>query len=74
MLEKGKKSLETIMREKAYQEIKEGLAKEGIDIKDVAQEDIEILMQEKIQNMKSTAKGVGIGIGVGLLISAITGF
>jgi len=62
------------MREKAYQEIKEAFTKQGIDIKNVADEDIEALMQDKIKNMKSTAKGVGIGIGVGLLISAITGF
>jgi len=74
MLEKGKKQLDTIMREKAYQEIKEAFEKQGIDIKNVADEDIEALMQDKIKNMKSTAKGVGIGIGVGLLISAITGF
>jgi len=73
-IDEGKKSLETLLREKAYEEVATSLKNEGIDIAAVSDEDIEALVAGKVKEMSSTLKGVAIGsVGV-IVLSAILGF
>ena len=69
MIDNIKSSLDNTLRQKAYEEVKEMLANQDIDIDKVAQEDVEALVNEKVQIMQSELKGVGIGVGLGILVS-----
>lgn len=73
-IDKGKKSLDTLLREKAYEEVMESLKAEGIDPSQVSDEDIEILVAQKSEDMKSTLKGVAIGSVGALILSSVLGF
>ena len=66
-------SLDSLLREKAYNEIKQMLQKEGIDIEKIEQEELEALVNEKVNIMNSHLKGIGVGIGLSVLVS-IFGF
>ena len=54
LYDKSKKSLETILREKAYDEVKDALKEKGINIEDVSDEDIEVLVAEKVKLKENT--------------------
>ena len=69
----GKKSLETLLREKAYSEVQENLESKGIDIDDVSDEDIENLVAAKTQDMTNSIKGFGVGTAFAIAISLLTG-
>jgi len=69
----GKKSLESHLRERAYEEVKESLKEQGIDIVDVSDEDVESLVALKVQDMTSNLKGFGGGIIFTLALTALTG-
>jgi len=69
----GKKSLESLLREKAYSNVKEHLETQGIDINDVSDEDIETLVAAKADDMMSGIKGIGVGAAFAFAISAFTG-
>ncbi len=69
----SKKSLEELLREKAYTEVKESLKEKEIDINDVSDEDIETLVAAKTQDMISSLKGFGWGTAFALAFSALTG-
>jgi len=69
----GKKSLETLLREKAYLEVKESLDEKEINIDDVSDEDIENLVASKTQDMVNGIKGFGVGAAFALAISLLTG-
>ena len=69
----GKKSLETLLREKAYSEVKDSLNEKGINIDDVSDEDIESLVASKTQDMVNGIKGFGVGTAFALAISLLTG-
>lgn len=73
-IDEGKKSLDTLLREKAYEEVATSLKNEGIDIASVSDEDIEILIAEKVKDTTSTLKGVAIGSVGALVLSSILGF
>lgn len=73
-IDEGKKSLDTLLREKAYEEVMESLKAEGIDPSQVSDEDIEILVAQKGEDMKSTLKGVAIGSVGALILSSVLGF
>jgi len=65
MLEKainsGKKSLESVLREKAFEQVEEYLKNNNIDIKTIDEQDLEVLVDAKTKEMQSTLKGVAIG-------------
>ena len=69
----GKKSLETLLREKAYSDMQEDLKEKGIDINSVSDEDIENLVAAKAQDMMNGIKGFGIGTAFAIAISLLTG-
>jgi hypothetical protein len=69
----GKKSLDSLLREKAYSDTKEYLQDKGIDINDVSDEDIENLVAAKAQDMKNGIKGFGVGAAFAIAISLVTG-
>jgi hypothetical protein len=73
-IDEGKKSLEALLREKAYEEVATSLKNEGIDIAAVSDEDIEALVAEKVKDMSSTLKGVAIGSVGAIVLSAVLGF
>lgn len=73
-INEGKKSLDTLLREKAYEEVMESLKAEGIDPSQVSDEDIEILVAQKSEDMQSTLKGVAIGSVGALILSSVLGF
>lgn len=74
LLDEGKKSLDTLLREKAYAEVLEKLSQEGIDINDVADEDVEALVAAKVHDMMNGIKGFAMGGAFALLLSSIIGF
>lgn len=73
-IDEGKKSLDTLLREKAYEEVIASLQSEGIDPSTVSDEDIEALVADKSEEMKSTLKGVAIGSVGALILSSVLGF
>ena len=70
----GKKSLDTLLREKAYTQVTEALSAKDIDINDVSDEDVEALVAAKTYDMMNAIKGFATGTAFALLISAVTGF
>ena len=74
LLDEGKKSLETLLREKAYDDVAEKLADEGIDIADVLDTDVEALVAERAKEMKSGIKNFAAGGAFALLLSSVIGF
>ncbi len=73
MLDKGKKSLDTLLREKAYSDISEKLEENGITIDDVSDTDIEVLVADRVKEMRSGLKSFAVGGAVALLISSMIG-
>ena len=71
--EKGKKSLESLLREKAYSEVKKTIQSKGINIDDVSDKDIESLVAAKTQDMVNTIRGFGVGTAFSIAISLLTG-
>jgi len=71
--DKGKKSLETLLREKAYSDISEKLEENGITIDDVSDTDIEALVADRVKEMRSGIKSFAVGGAVALLISSLIG-
>jgi hypothetical protein len=69
----GKKSLETLLREKAYSNVKKNLEDKEIDINEVSDEDMESLVGSKVQDMKSGIKGFSIGAVLTAAISLVIG-
>ena len=74
LLDEGKKSLELLLREKAYDDVAEKLADEGIDIADVLDADVEALVAERAKEMKSGIKNFAAGGAFALLLSSVIGF
>lgn len=70
----GKKSLEVLLREKAYEEIIEKLEEQGININDVEDDDVETLVSERVKEKKNGIKNFAAGGAVALLISSLVGF
>jgi len=73
LLNEGKKSLETLLREKAYDDIAEKLKENGIDINNVSDADIEALVAERVNEMRNGIKHFAVGGAVALLISSLIG-
>ena len=69
----GKKSLEALLREKAYADVEENLKEKGINIDDVSDEDIETLVAAKTKDMISNLKGFGWGSAFAFALSAFVG-
>ena len=74
LIDEGKKSLETLLRERAYEEVREKLQNEGIAIDDVEEADIEALVAAKVEDMMSGIKGFAVGSAFALVLSAVVGF
>lgn len=73
LYDNGKKGLQTILRDRAYEEVRDLLNERGIDIDEVSDEDIEPMVEAKVQEMNGTLKGVAYGSAFGLILSAIIG-
>ena len=69
----GKKSLESLLRERAYAEVESYLRENGIDIKEVAEEDIETLVAAKVQDNMSMLKGAAMATAFTFAFSLFTG-
>jgi len=69
----SKKSLESLLRERAYKQVEEKLKKKGIDINVVVDSDIEALVAAKVSDMHNGIKGFGIGTAFAIAVSLITG-
>jgi len=73
LLEEGKKSLDTLLRESAYAEIKENLKENGINIDEVTTEEVEALVAARVEEKMNGIKGFVTGTVVALLLSALIG-
>ena len=69
----GQKSLESLLREKAYSEVEDSLRDKNIDIERVSEEDIESLVAAKAEDMKNTIKGFGVGTAFAIAFSLLIG-
>lgn len=69
----GKKSLESLLREKAYSEVQKNLENKAIDIDNVSDEDIENLVAAKAEDMMNGIKGFGVGTAFAIAVSLVTG-
>jgi len=74
VLNEGKKSLNALLREKAYDEVSEKLSDEGIDIQNVDNEDVEALVAARVDDMMNGIKGFAMGTAFALLFSTVVGF
>ena len=73
LYDNGKKGLQAILRDRAYEEVRNLLSERGIGIDEVADEDIESLVAEKVNEMNGTLKGIAYGSAFGLILSAVIG-
>jgi len=73
LLDEGKKSLNALLREKAYSEVMKKLKQEGITPKNVADEDIEALVATRVDEKMNGIKGFAVGGAFALLLSAFLG-
>jgi len=73
-LNDGKKSLNALLREKAYVDVTAKLKENGIDINEVSDEDIETLVAAKVEDMNNGIKGFATGTAFALVLSMVTGF
>jgi len=74
MIDHGKKSLETLLREKAYDEVRKLLEKHGVEINDVSDTDVEALVAERIKEKKDGMKNMAKGGVFALFLSSFIGF
>ncbi len=72
-INEGKKSLDTLLREKAYDDVKEVLQEKGIDINNVSDEDVEALVAAKADDMMNGIKGFAKGTAFALIVTAVIG-
>jgi len=68
-----KQSLEEVLREKAFSEVKELFEEKGIDINSVKDTDIEVLVGNRVKEMMSSMKDFTIGTFVAFAITSIVG-
>ena len=73
VIESGKKSLRSLLREKAFGEVAGELKSRGIDIGEVDDEDVEALVQARVDDMYSGIKGFAVGSAFAVLLSAVMG-
>jgi DNA uptake protein ComE-like DNA-binding protein len=73
LYEDTKKSLESLLHEKAYSDVQESLEEKGININDVSDEDIETLVAAKAQDMMNGIKGFSVGTAFALALSLLMG-
>lgn len=73
LMESGKRSLESLLREKAFDEVAGELESRGIDIAGVDDKDVEALVQERVDDMYSSVKGFAAGSAFAVLLSAVLG-
>ena len=73
VIDKGKKSLDTLLREKALAEVEENLQKQGINIDSIDDKDIERLVDAKVDDSKNIIKGAAAGGAFSLLIGSMFG-
>ena len=69
----GKRSLESLLRERVYSEVKAHLEEKRININDVSDDDIENLVAAKAKDMMNGIKGFGVGTAFAIAISLLTG-
>ena len=74
LFEEGKKSLDTLLREKAYDEVITLLKQEDIDPNTVAEDDIEALVAARVNDKMNGIKGFAAGTAFALLFTALVGF
>lgn len=74
LLNNGKKSLDALLREKAYSDVAMTLKEKGIDMNDVDDEDVEALVSAKVDDMRNGIKGFATGTAFAFIFSAVTGF
>lgn len=74
LLDDGKKSLNMLLREKAYADVVEKLTENGIDAENIKDEDIEALVAARVDDMMNGIKGFAAGTAFALLFSTVVGF
>ncbi len=60
-----------LLRESAYKSVAKDLKNDGIDIKDLSEDEFEELFVEEYERQKNLTKGAGVGAGVAFLLSLL---
>ena len=74
LYKKGKKTINELLLEKAYEDVKETLKKQDINIDDVDEDEVETMVADRLKEIKSQAKGFTIGTVATIAFSLFTGF
>lgn len=70
-LSKGKKTLDELLRNKAFENIAQYLKEQNIDINEISDSDLEELIAAKVTDMNSKLKGFGAGSAFVVLLEAL---
>jgi len=73
-INEGKKSLEIMLREKAYKEVCDLLKEKGIAIEDVDEEELQAIIAERVKSMESGLKGFAAGGLAAIVVTSVLGF
>ena len=60
-----------LLRQSAYKSVVKDLKNDGIDLKDLSEDEFEQLFVEEYERQKNLTKGAGVGAGIALLFSLL---
>ncbi len=70
-IDSGKRSLDSVLKEKAYKQVEEYLKSNDIDINTIDEQDLEALVEAKTKDMQNTLKGAAIGSAFTVLLGSL---
>lgn len=73
LISDGKKSLDSLIKDKAYDDVAKALSEKGIDINTVSDEDIEELVAAEANDTMTGIKGIAKGGIITLILSLFLG-
>ncbi len=73
LLDEGKKSLDALLRESAYEEVKAVIEERGIDIDTLTDAEVETLVAARVEEKRNGIKGFATGAVLALLLSTLLG-
>jgi len=73
LINEAKKSLDDLLKDKAYDDVTKALSEKGIDINDVSDKDVEELVAAEVDDTIADIKGIAKGGLITLFVSLLVG-